>query len=283
MVDDRGNRVPDPADPTQIRPASEQPTQLTRAAGRPPADEPTQPHPAPGHTGTDPWEGQEDDLAPTGGHEVTGGAETQLIPPVDGRPDATSIMPPASEDPRWSARAEVPTRPRGATPPAQWDGYQDPHGGRAWWLPILLGVVGLVLLAAVGVGAYLIKTNNDDKDTDPTPTATRPTATGPATSAAPTPSATSASPSASPSPSFPALQNLRGKTQAEAVAYLDQNDIAYVIQFRETAEVAPGTVVDTDPLPDALITPGTIVKVVVAKAPPTPTAVDSSPTATPTT
>jgi hypothetical protein len=222
---------------------------------------------------TDPWEGQEDDLAPTASQ---GGEPTELISPVGAAPDATSVIPPAPEDPRWSARAEVPTRPRGATPPAQWDGYQEPEGGRAWWLPIVLGIIGLLVLAAIAIGAYLLRQDGEGTPT-PTPSATPTSAARTTTSASPSPSATSATPSRS---AFPALPNLRGKTQAEAEAYLQQNSIAYVIELRETTEAAPGIVVDTDPLPDALITPGTVVKVFVAKAPPSPSESPTTPSET---
>jgi hypothetical protein len=219
---------------------------------------------------SDPWEGTDDDIFQLTGDSTA--AATTVIPPVPGRPDATAMMPATTEDPKWTARAGVPAAPRGAAPPEEWQRYEDPHGGRTWWLPIFLGVLALLLIAAVAVAAYLIDKNNNNDGVNGTPTPTATTPSAPATTASPSsPPPTSESPS--PSPTLP---NLIGSTKEQAIAYLDQNGIKYEVVEREDLTAPAGTVLETDPKPGEIITADTVVKLTVAKPPPTSSPTDTA-------
>ena len=72
----------------------------------------------------------------------------------------------------WQGRATV--RPGGPPPTRPPDDAQpgQPGAGRAWWLPILLGIIGLLLIVGLAYGLVLATRH---KDTTPTPA---PTPTG---------------------------------------------------------------------------------------------------------
>src|SRR5258706_486287 len=84
------------------------------------------------------------------------GDETRIFPPLD--PDATAVSPGQGEpnDPtqRWAARAGVP--PAGARRPVQqeWVPVEETRGG-AWWMPVLISIIVLILLALLGLGLWL--------------------------------------------------------------------------------------------------------------------------------
>jgi hypothetical protein len=117
---------------------------------------------------------------------ATPGDPTVVAPILGGtpgrppRPDATSVMPPVTDDwaasrgnPAWSGRAEVrPPRP-GVTEYEETDWpagpVREPRG--TWWMPILIGVITLVLLGALGWGVYLIVQNSRNDET-PAPATT---------------------------------------------------------------------------------------------------------------
>ena len=124
----------------------------------------------------------------------SGDATTVLRPQT---PDATSIMPPSTARPseRWSGKANVPTGrpPRDPDATSQW---QPPEPSRAWWLPILLAIVGLVLLIGIAF-AVVTALNNSGSDTpSPTPPATP-------TTPSQVPSSTVSTPPTSPPPTTP--------------------------------------------------------------------------------
>ena len=311
MVDDRGNGEPEPSDPAKINP-SDQPspeepelaesdaaTQPDSSAVTSPAEardgagasshapvgvseaddaddaaDPTEAIPRHVPGGTDPWEGTEDDIFQLTGDSA--GQPTQAIRPVPDAPDATAVMPPATEEPRWSARAGVPASPRGAAPPEDWQRYDDPHGGRTWWLPIALGILALLLLAAVAIGIWLIQQNRNTNDhPTPTPTATTPSPTP--TTPSPSPSQTSASPS----PSSVVLANLIGMTEQQAIEYLDANGLQHTSVPLESPAAPPGTVLVTDPSAGAIVASGSLVTLTIAVAPATPTPTESIESPTP--
>jgi len=146
---------------------------------------------APGAGATD--SGEPDQTASLPADQVAGGEPAGDRPgepgqPAPGEPTAGA----------WSGRARVPVPPAGA-PATEDEGWygDEPPGGR-WWMPVLIGIVGLVILAMFGVAVWLIA---DALRGDPGP-ATSPSPTPPATTPAPTPTPTPRpSPSVAPTPS----------------------------------------------------------------------------------
>lgn len=212
---------------------------------------------------------------------------TQRMPrsndPRSNPPDRTSVMPPVSANQNWAGRAEV----RPPRDPAYGEGASDwsieppaePRG--KWWLPILIGVIALILLALLGWGIYLITQNQGDEPT-PTPTAaptlpvttptTEPT-TAAATTAAPTTTA--------PSPQEVTVPALRGLSQDAAQQALSRRGLSARLKFRTTTEAPAGTVIDSDPAEGQDVPPSSVVTLIIASAPPSPSASSSSPTPPP--
>jgi hypothetical protein len=140
---------------------------------------------------------------------------TRAVPGAD--PDATRAVPPAETGPTIRPQTPDPTTVLPQTPSAWrgsaaprpprpdedqtgiWDPAQAP--GRAWWLPILLGVVGLLILIGLAFALVIAMRNNT---TTPLPT-TPPAPASPtvATTAPTSPSAAPSTPATpSPTPSF---------------------------------------------------------------------------------
>jgi hypothetical protein len=216
---------------------------------------------------------------------------TQVQPPAmdDDRTrvqpaDATSVMPPAEGGAAWSGRAEV-----RAPQPVQTD-YQQvtdwPVGPEAqrndrWWMPILVGIIVLVLLAALGWGIYLI-VQNSGKNDSPVPATTTSAPPAPTTAATttettqPTTEPTTTTPTPTPSTTEPttdavAIPALRGLSVADAKAALQGVGITSTHVIYRTSDAEPDTVIDSDPEEGQEVPPDTRVTLVVS-APSTATA-----------
>jgi hypothetical protein len=199
--------------------------------------------------------------------------ETVLNP----RSGATSVLPPVRDDGAggggqapWAGRAEV--RPPGP-------GYQEPDWTTdtppgeprgKWWMPILVGIIGLILVALLGWGIWLIIQAQDDNQTPaPAPTtsaaapATTPPSTGPTTEP-PTTAPTTTEP-AQTAVTVPAL---RGLSQQEAIQALSRRGLSSRLRYMSSNDAAPGTVIDSDPEEGQEVPPDTTVTLIVA-APPT--------------
>nr|WP_225853897.1 PASTA domain-containing protein [Micromonospora sp. AMSO31t] len=222
---------------------------------------------------------------PSGGGD---GDATRPMPRGDGgagarRPiDATTRQEPVS--PAWSGRAGVPP-PRAAgypEPGGEW--YTEEQAGRRWWMPILLGVLALVLIALIGLGVWLAL-RAADRDAEPglspsaAPTAAR-------TSATPSTAAPSSSPPSSPPTTTAAAEvpmpPLVGLPESAARAALDQLGVDYRVRYR-TSDRRAGTVIETSPGAGEPVEEGDRVSIVVARAAEpttTPTTSTPSPTAT---
>ncbi|MEV1289752.1 PASTA domain-containing protein [Micromonospora sp. NPDC049679] len=206
------------------------------------------------------------------------GDQTARLPRSDEtayRPGGDQTAPLPSTPGSWAGRAEVP--PWGGAPvrdqaPADW-GPGDNEGPRRWWLPILLGLVALLLLALLGFGIWLINQARDEgpgpvrPSPSPSPSAAttpapvRPTSAAP-TTAEPTPSATTIAPVQVP----PVL----GLPEEEARRLLDDAGLIYRLQYRGSEQTL-GTVIATDPPEGAAVRPGTRVTLVIAVPPSAPT------------
>jgi hypothetical protein len=234
-------------------------------------------------------------------------AETVLTP----RPDATSIMPAVEAgagrleaaaraaaggndadygagSPAWSGRAEVrPPRPgAGGDFTGDW-GPPPPSEPRGkWWLPIVIGIVVLVLLALLGWGVWLIVQAGDKSGDSTTPAATtsaaapettKPTTKPPTTE--PTTTPTTTDPTGPEEVTIPALNGL---SSAEARRALDRTGLAYRLRF-VTSDAPAGTVIDSDPKEGLQVPSDTTVTLIIA-APPSssPTVTTTKPTTAPT-
>ncbi|MGX6605431.1 PASTA domain-containing protein [Micromonosporaceae bacterium Da 78-11] len=213
------------------------------------------------------------------------------------RADATAMLPPVDDwaagrgNPAWSGRAEV-RAPQPGGPEYQepdWPAGPVREPRDRWWMPILLGIVGLVLAGALGWGIYLIAQHSGTDET-PAPTTTT-------TSAAPQPSATTATtepssqptttspPTTTPSTTEPTAQAITipalvGLSLPNAQAALNQRGLNYRLLYRPADNVPADTVIDSDPKEGQEVPPDTTITLVIAAAQQTTT--PSSPsTATP--
>lgn len=233
---------------------------------------------------------------------------TRVTPQPSGS-DATSVLPASgthterydrSSDtwaddagPVWAGRAGVrPPRPGSGDDfaPSDWTtAHLDEPRGK-WWMPIVVGIVGLVLLGLLTWGIYLIATSSGgDTDTTPevTTSAVRPENTGtggtpPTIAPTTTPPQSSAVATAS-DVTIPALVGLSAD---EARAALDRKGMNYRLRF-VTADAPAGTVIESDPAEGQQVPPDTVVTLIIAQppassAPPdTPSPSQSTPTEQP--
>jgi hypothetical protein len=214
---------------------------------------------------------------------------TRRVPPapddptvVTPRPDATSVMPAVDDDwaaargnPAWSGRAEVRAPQPGSTEYQEPDWAAAPLGeprGR-WWMPIAIGIVVVLLLAALAFAVYLVVQNADD--CQPTAPATSapaaPTQTTATTeSTAPSTEPTTTTPTTTPPTTEPTNGNeevtipaLKGRSLAEAQAALNRAGLSYRLLYR-ASDAQPNTVIDSDPAEGQEVPPDTTVTLVVA-------------------
>ncbi|MFE9651626.1 PASTA domain-containing protein [Micromonospora sp. NPDC006431] len=213
-------------------------------------------------------------------------ATRPLPPDRSGGADATARQEPVAAAPAWSGRAGVPPpRPAGYPEPGtEW--YAEEQSGRRWWMPILLGILALVLIALIGLGVWLALTAAE-RNSGPPPVPSATSSSAPETSAAPTTTAPSTSPPTTPPTTAPArvpVPPLVGLPEDAARAVLDRLNVDYRV-VRRPSDRPAGTVIETDPAAGELVSADDQVTVVVARAgaPTTATATPTpGPTATPT-
>ncbi|MEU5721047.1 PASTA domain-containing protein [Micromonospora sp. NPDC047738] len=213
-------------------------------------------------------------------------ATRPLPPDRSGGADATAWQEPLAAAPAWSGRAGVPPpRPAGYPEPGtEW--YAEEQSGRRWWMPILLGILALVLIALIGLGVWLALTAAE-RNSGPPPVPSATSSSAPETSAAPTTTAPSTSPPTTPPTTAPArvpVPPLVGLPEDAARAVLDRLNVDYRV-VRRPSDRPAGTVIETDPAAGELVSADDQVTVVVARAgaPTTATATPTpGPTATPT-
>jgi hypothetical protein len=180
--------------------------------------------------------------------------------------DATTRQEPVS--PAWSGRAGVPPpRPAGYPEPGgEW--YTEEQASRRWWMPILLGILALLLIALIGLGVWLAL-RAADRDAEPGLSPSAVPSTAPQTSATPTTAAPSSSPPSSPPTTTAAAEvpvpPLVGLPESAARAVLDRLGVDYRVRYR-TSDQPAGTVIDTDPEAGESVAEGDRVTIVVARA-----------------
>lgn len=214
---------------------------------------------------------------------------TVLMPavgdPTAGPPDGTSVLPADAAtaaratarraEPAWSGRAEVrpPRAPAGVdSTPTDWDGAdwatpapREPQS--PWWMPVVIGIVVLVLLAVLGVGVWLIIQAGKDEPAAPAVTPRVAPASTSASSAAPSASPTPTTPSsaATTEPVDVAIPALVGLSSAEARRALDRVGLTYRLVYRPDDAPAE-TVIDCDP-PEGRQVPADTEVILVIAAP----------------
>jgi PASTA domain len=210
---------------------------------------------------------QADETGRLGGPEET----ARFAPGGAAPPDRTAQMPPVGPQPgeprAWSGRASVPPvgPPVRETTAVEWGPGEAPPS-RAWWLPILVGIVALLLLAVLGYGLWLIANSRDEVPVTPSPSP----------SAVPSPSVqtpTSAAPTTeSPSPTRPERVEVPEVVDLPlpvARAALEQAGLRYRVEYRESDRPA-GRVLESNPESGEEVQPGSEVTLIVAESPDNP-------------
>jgi hypothetical protein len=193
--------------------------------------------------------------------QVAGAApldHTREQPPVDGAPPPPQV---------WSARAQV--RPPGDEELAEDEWEETAQPGRGLLVPVVLALAVLALATLLGVAAWLALRNRGTAPLPtPTPTATTPSAPRTTTRTTSVPP-TTVEPT-SEGPAAVAVPDVRGHTYDDAVAQLTGAGLKVARHDATSTTVPAGQVIDTNPGPGELVTPGFTVTVTVSVGPPTP-------------
>lgn len=201
-------------------------------------------------------------------------------------PDATSILPPVDEGgagtgggAAWAGRAEVrPPQPEYDTQPDWAPPPPSAPRGR-WWMPIVVGIVALILLALLGWGLWLI-VQAQDRNT-PAPAVT--TSIAPTETTEPTTEPTTEEPTTTPPTTEPTVTEvtvpaLRGLSRGEAQQALSRRGLSSRLRFVVRDDAPAGTVIDSDPEEGQKVPPDTVVTLIIAAEPTTePTASTGQP------
>nr|WP_221380909.1 PASTA domain-containing protein [Actinoplanes polyasparticus] len=277
--------TPADLDSTQVGGTPAEAMTVGRAAVPPPDDEDTLP-----------GKGSRDDDTLDDARQVPTVQDEPTV--VTNRPGSTAILPPVNDDwapsranPAWSGRAEVRApQPGRGYPEVDWAAAAPPPQRDRWWMPIVVGIIALVLLAVLGWAVYLLVNTSSDEQTPappvtssaaatPTDTVT-PTETATTEPSSPSPTPTTTTPSPEPSTTDPTsaeviIPALRGLALSEAQAALRSTGLNYRLIYRQAPDVPAGTVIDSDPVEGQEVPPDTTVTLVIAaeatNTPTTPT------------
>ena len=196
------------------------------------------------------------------------------------RPDGTSILPPVDEAgagagaAAWAGRAEVrPPLPGYETEP-EWGPPPPPEPRGRWWMPIVVGILALVLLALLGWGIWLIVAAQDRNAPAPTPAVTMsitpPETTEPTTEPT-TEQATTTPTTTEPTTTEVTIPALRGMSRDQAQEALSRRGLSSRLRFVISDDAPAGTVLDSDPEEGQEVPPDTIVTLIIATEPTTST------------
>jgi serine/threonine-protein kinase len=225
-----------------------------------------------GQARDEPDEGLADGSAPTEIRPAAG------EPPPMG-PSGTRILPPVPDSepqPRWAARASVPS----PQPVAEPQEVVEPGWGerRGALVPVLVTVCVVLLLGLFVLGAWLALSNRPDPAGAP-PASPEPTQTSaaPSSPAAPSPTPTTSAPAAV------AIPDLAGLSYDEAAAELTELGFTPERRDEPSGTVPAGEVIRTEPPAGTTLrpAPGIKVVVVVSHGLPEPTGQPSMPDPTP--
>ena len=244
-----------PADPdaTQVTPADADATQIVPPV--PPGDEAaTQPFNAPAEP------------------------PTQMIRPQT--PNPTAALPPVT--PTWRGQFGVQPPGPGDDRTSTWT-EPPPSSGRAWWLPILVGIVGLAVLVGVAFALVALMHNTSTPAPGPSPTPPPPSHTAPSSPPAPSPTISSPPPTPSPSsnPAITIPSTWEGLLFTDVENEINGLGLKYVLQPQVDASVLPNTVINTIPGPGNQVVPGTTITIIYAAPPPPSASPSPSPSVSP--
>jgi hypothetical protein len=204
---------------------------------------------------------------------------TQILRPP--APDPTAALPPVP--PTW--RGQFGVQPPGPNDDrtSTWS-EPPPSSGRAWWLPILVGIVGLLVL--VGVAFALVAAMRHTSSPAPVPSATKPTPSQvpPTSPAAPSPTVSSppATPSASSNSFITIPSTWEGLLFTDVENEINGLGLKYALQPQVDSSVLPNTVINTIPAPGNQVVPGTTITIIYAAPPPPSPSPSPSPSVSPT-
>jgi hypothetical protein len=201
--------------------------------------------------------------------------------PLPPRANHTSVMPPVGDEwapsranPAWSGRAEVRApRPDTYQETAEWPPPMGREPRDRWWMPIVVGIIALILLAALAFGVYLIVQNSRGDDTPapaiPPPAAPTQAATTstPSTPPSTEPTTNEPSPTASttnPATAAVAIPALKGLPLPAAETALSNMGLSWHVILRDS-DALPGTVIDSDPAEGQEVPSDTRITLVVAQ------------------
>jgi PASTA domain len=137
---------------------------------------------------------------------------------------------------------------------------------------VVAGIVGVLLLLA----GLLPKSDQAATRTAATGTTVEPTSSAPPPSTTAPPPPTTATPTSMTAVKA-AVPNLVGMTAGQARAALSRRGLRWTIGYKATGRVAPGTVLSQSRKAGQGVPAGTVVGLVVAKAPPPPPPTTSAP------
>jgi hypothetical protein len=201
----------------------------------------------------------------------TVGDPTRAMGPSTQRPlDETAVAPPVAEG--WHGRATV--RPPGPVPATAPGGPPDEQGpGRTWWLPIVLGILGLLLIVGLAYGLVVATRHHASNPTpSPTPTST-PTTVAPSTP----PTTPSAPPSTAPA-AVTVPGDLTSLSLQDAENELSQLGLGFRAEPQTVSDPAQvGKVLSANPTPGSQVAPGTQVVLTYGVAAPPPSSAPPSP------
>jgi hypothetical protein len=228
------------------------------AGGVGPAGEERAPEPTPDQRDTASLEPErpEEGPAQAAAPPAVGPGGTSILPPVPGGPPAPV------EQPRWAARAQVPT-PRIEDYPDEW--VTEPP--RRVLFPVLLTVCVMLLLAVLGLGIWLAL----DDGPGPAPSAT----TGSSTTAVTTSSTPPTTTTTSATPTGITVPNLVGEEYADAAQTLAGLGLEPERSDVFDPSVPAGLVVATSPTVGTSVAAGQTITVFVSRGP-EPTAAPTS-------
>ena len=189
--------------------------------------------------------------------------------------DATSIMPPAGGGwppagaGAWAGRAEVPPRRSDEYAEPEWAAGPPGEQRGRWWMPILIGIIALILLALLGWGLWLIiqaQSKNPAPAPVPSVSAPAPASNPPSTQPTTTPPTTQPTTT----PAEVTIPALRGLSQQDAQRALSRRGLSSRLRYVASTSASPGTVIDSDPSEGQKVPPDTTVTLIIAAAPTTP-------------
>jgi PASTA domain-containing protein len=215
--------------------------------------------------------------------------DATVLTPRAPQQDETSVMPPvrdwAAENSAWAGRAEVrPPRPGDADylTGSDWDVTPPDEPRGKWWMPILVGIVGLILLGLLGWGIYLIAQDSGDETpapatSPPAPIVTTEPTTTTAATTAPTTTPPTTEPTESTNPAEITVPALVGLSRADAQEALQRRGLRFRV-ISQPSDATPGNVIDSDPAEGQKVPADAVVTLVIAA--PRTTAPTTTPTAT---